>query len=185
MSQTPSHTQRPLRILLLEDVPRDAELIAYEIEQIVQTYQLSVVNNRDDFEEALDKFKPDLILADYKVPLFNGDQSLWLAQSRVPHIPFVFVTGTMEDEELAAHTILNGASGFVLKKNLRRLPQVITQAMANNASIYLKTQTSLHQLQEKVQQQQKEISLYHTKLEEMRLKLQQLQERLKAKNHRK
>ncbi|MCB0196321.1 MAG: response regulator [Anaerolineae bacterium] len=179
MSQAHSLARQPLRILLLEDAPKDAELIACEIDTLLKTYQLHVVSNRDEFVAALDNFEPHLILSDYKVPWFNGDEALRVAQKQVPHTPFIFVTGTMDDEELAAYTILNGASGFVLKKNLWRLPQVIAQAMAE-ASTRNETQQSFLQLQEKVNKQREEIAKYKESLAKMRRKLQDLQLQLNA-----
>ena len=110
--------KEPLQILMVEDNPSDSTLIKREISKIAENATISVCNNLRDFKLALSNLKPDLILSDYNLPTCTGLDILELAQEVAPSVTFIFITGTINDEELAADTILNGASGYILKKNI-------------------------------------------------------------------
>lgn len=113
----------PLRILLVEDNEVDVELIIHHINKIVEIPHIKVVDNLEDCEKQLQNFVPDVVLSDYNLPTCNGLEVLELTKSTDDSIPFIFLTGAIEDEELAANTILSGASGFILKKHMDVLDQ--------------------------------------------------------------
>ncbi|HRV93878.1 MAG TPA: response regulator [Anaerolineae bacterium] len=179
MNPTESPNSQPFHILLLEDLPEDARLIERMVMKAVPTYRLKVVNNRVDFQQALVSFDPTLILADYYLPQFKGNEALQIAQEQTPEIPFVFITGTLNDEELAAETILSGASGFVLKQNLGRLPEVITQALLD-ASNQREATRNLTQLQQEVDEQRRAIAQYQTNIAKMIHDMETLQAQLES-----
>jgi FOG: CheY-like receiver len=87
----------PLRVLILEDVPMDAELVEYELERARIPFEARCVDTRDAFLEALDRFQPDLILSDYTLPRFDGMAALRLARERAPSVPFLIVTGSVNE----------------------------------------------------------------------------------------
>ena len=66
-----------LRILILEDVPMDAELVEYELARSKIPFEARCVDSRDRFVRALDEFRPDLILSDYTLPRFDGMAALY------------------------------------------------------------------------------------------------------------
>ncbi len=113
----------PLRILLAEDHKTDAELITYHLNAIVESPEIKVVDNIMNFKAALQNFIPDVVLSDYNLPTCTGLDILKASQEFDENMPFIFITGTIEDEELAANTILSGASGFILKKNMHQLQE--------------------------------------------------------------
>ncbi|MCB0212667.1 MAG: response regulator [Anaerolineae bacterium] len=180
MNPLETNNQHPLRILLLEDLNEDIKLIEREIKKTIPDYKLHVVKNQDDFEEALNNFKPNLILSDYLLPRFRGSDALTIVQSQAPQIPFVFVTGTIDDEEMAAQTIIDGASGFLLKRNLGRLSDVMNQALELAAKQH-KDEQQLSQLQNQVEQQTHELVQYKKNLLAMHKQLEALQTQLNAK----
>jgi len=65
-------TNRELRVLLLEDTPSDAELAERELRKAGIVFTSKRVETRDTFIRALEEFRPDIILSDYKLPDFDG-----------------------------------------------------------------------------------------------------------------
>ncbi len=118
----------PLRLLMLEDSPVDAELN----ERVLRRADIDFISLRvatlPDFTAALDDFRPDLILADYHLPGFDGMQALGLARDRHPEIPYLFVSGAM-GEELAVESIKRGATDYIIKDRLARLPAAVRRAL--------------------------------------------------------
>jgi len=113
----------PLRILLVEDNKFDADMITFHIQQIVENPEIKLVSSLEKVREQLNNFYPDLILSDYNLPTCTGLEVFNLSQEIHNTIPFIFITGTLQNEELAANTILAGASGFILKKNMDSLQE--------------------------------------------------------------
>lgn len=112
-----------LRILLVEDFEPDVVLIKRQIEKIVENPKVEVVDNLKGCKEKLINFVPDVIISDFNLPTCNGMEILDLTRSIDASVPFIFLTGTINDEELAAHTILAGASGYILKKHIHNLDE--------------------------------------------------------------
>jgi PAS domain S-box-containing protein len=118
-----------LRILILEDVPMDAELVEYELARSSIPFDACRVDTRDEFLRQLEEFRPDLILSDYTLPRFDGMTALSLARERVPSIPFLIVTGSV-NEETAVGCMKAGATDYLLKSNLARIGPAIEAALA-------------------------------------------------------
>ncbi len=117
-----------LRILYLEDDKNDVELAREELEEEGFTCDVFHVETRADFVAALDKGGFDLILADYKLPSFDGLSALAIAREKTPEVPFLFLSGVM-GEELAIETLKNGAIDYVVKQRLSRLGPAIRRAL--------------------------------------------------------
>ena len=116
-----------VRILLLEDNSTDAELIRDLLADHFD-YKITQVQSRDDFNNALQSSKFDLILSDYQLPSFDGISALKLALSARPDLPFIFVSGAM-GEEIAVETLKMGATDYVLKTRPARLVPAIQRAL--------------------------------------------------------
>ena len=119
---------QPLKILLLEDNPVDAEIVERLLNKQDQRFEFDLAMDRPGFLESLDKFKPDVILADNAMPQFNATEALEIINQRGAGIPFILVTGTVS-EEFAANIIKSGADDYVLKDRLARLPAAIDAAL--------------------------------------------------------
>ena len=118
----------PLHILYLEDDKNDVELVQTKLEAEDFTCNMIHVEAQADFVAALDKGGFDIILADYKLPSFDGLSALAIAREKTPKIPFIFLSGVM-GEELAIDTLKNGATDYVLKQHLSRLGPAINRAL--------------------------------------------------------
>ena len=116
-----------LRILLLEDSIEDAALIQDLLEADHFVCEVTRVQTRAEFLAALEDRGIDLILADYKLPSFDGLSALKLALSARPDLPFIFVSGF--GEEIAIEALTSGATDYVLKTRLSRLVPSVQRAL--------------------------------------------------------
>ena len=117
-----------LRILILEDVPADAELMERELNEAgIKSISRRVVTE-DDFVRAIEEFGPNMIFTDYTLPAFDGLSALNIAKEKCPDIPLIFVTGTM-GEDTAIETLKKGATDYVLKGKLSRLVPAVKRAL--------------------------------------------------------
>lgn len=122
-----------IRFLHLEDAPSDAELIQAEMKRAGLDGEWLCVDNETDFKRALSDFQPDIVLADYKLPTYDGARALQASQSFDPLLPYIVVTGTL-GEEKTVELMRNGAVDYVLKDRLARLPEAIRNALKNAES---------------------------------------------------
>jgi signal transduction histidine kinase len=116
-----------LRILYLEDDPKDADLVLATLEADGFASLLTRVENQTDFCASLEKGDFDLILADYTLPSFDGISALKIAVEKRPEVPFIFVSGTL-DEEIAIDALKIGASDYVFKTRLSRILPAVQRA---------------------------------------------------------
>src|SRR6185503_11906952 len=123
-------TAATIRILLTEDVVSDAELEVRELKRAGLRITHRITDTEQTFTEALRDFAPDVILSDFSMPTFDGMSALALARELRPETPFIFVSGTI-GEEYAIRALKNGATDYVLKTNLVRLPAAVERALAD------------------------------------------------------
>jgi signal transduction histidine kinase len=117
-----------LRILSLEDDEDDFDFITETLERGGFAVVASRVDSRKQFTEAVTAFRPDVILSDHALPLFDSTEALGIAKNSLPLVPFILVTGAVSDE-FAVKTLKLGADDYVLKSNLARLPSAIENAL--------------------------------------------------------
>jgi PAS domain S-box-containing protein len=120
---------KALRILNLEDNPQDTELLHATLTRGGVACEILRVQTRTDFVAALESGKVDLVLADYSLPSFDGISALKVAQEIHPEVPFVLVSGTIE-EERAIKALKSGAMDYVLKERLEKLVPVVRRAVS-------------------------------------------------------
>ena len=114
----------PCKILFLDDSAQDVELMKYELDVSDFNHVSKHVSSKKEFIDALENFNPDVIIADYSLPLFNGMHAFRLFVEKNSSIPFILVTGSLS-EELSMECLAEGVDDFILKSSYKRLPQVI------------------------------------------------------------
>jgi PAS domain S-box-containing protein len=124
-----SPIQAPLRVLILEDNPADAELVVRELRRATLVITSRVVEGKKEFSDAIAEFRPDVILSDFKLPTFDGMTALKIAHRQAPDTPFMFVSGSI-GEEKAIETLTQGASDYIFKDNLARLGPAVKKVLA-------------------------------------------------------
>lgn len=125
------------RILILEDLATDAELAIRELRRAKLTFESKRVETRESFLRALKEFNPDIILSDYSLPQFNALEALHLLKELKVETPFVLYTGSLT-EEVAVECMKEGASDYILKSNLTRLPSAVLNALEKDKSRQMK-----------------------------------------------
>jgi len=119
---------KKLDILLLEDVASDAELVKFELRKAGIDFTMRLVDTEEGFQLEIETRTPDVILADFSLPSFDGLTALKLARKIAPETPFIFVSGAM-GEEVAVETLKEGATDYVLKQRLARLGAAVERAL--------------------------------------------------------
>jgi two-component system, cell cycle sensor histidine kinase and response regulator CckA len=118
----------PIRILIVEDQPTDAELAKREICKAIESCVFQRVETREDYLAALEAFKPNLIITDYRMPRFDGLTALKLALEKVPFTPVIIMTGAI-NEDTAVECMKAGAANYIIKEQLKRLGQAVLHAL--------------------------------------------------------
>ncbi|MFV8224337.1 response regulator [Christiangramia aquimixticola] len=154
---------KKLNILLVEDNQSDIYLIKRQISKIVKEPVIKTTDNLLDCKELLVSFAPDVVLSDYNLPTCTGLDILNLVKEFDETIAFIFITGTIHDEELAAHTILNGASGYILKKHMNYLYEKLEPLLKKVVFNLI----SKDELREKIRDNKITVNKIHSFLEKM------------------
>lgn len=119
-----------IRVLLIEDTRVDAELEVREMKRAGLRIAHRIVVDEASFIDGLREFSPDVILADFTIPGYDGMAALRRARDMCPDTPFIFVSGTI-GEDYAVRALRDGATDYVLKTNLIRLPAAVERALAD------------------------------------------------------
>jgi hypothetical protein len=117
-----------LRILCLEDVEADATLIREHLRKEGLKFQFDQVSTENEFADKLKSGNYDIILSDYNLPGYSGIAALLLSKKICPFLPFICVSGTI-GEDMAVELMQLGASDYILKDRLSKLPVAIQRAL--------------------------------------------------------
>jgi PAS domain S-box-containing protein len=117
-----------IKILIAEHDPVDLELLNHELKNGGIDYEYKAVHNELDYINALKNFIPDIILADYTFPSFDGPTAFKIKEKIAPCTPFIFVSGTI-GEEKSIELIKNGVTDYVLKESLFTLASKVKRAL--------------------------------------------------------
>ncbi len=117
-----------INILHLEDSLNDSELIDSIIESGGIKHKYYLAENEKEYIDILKAVNIDIILSDYSLPEFAGNEALKIAREKYPYIPFIFVSGTIEEDK-AINAMRNGATDYVFKNKLERLVPTINRAI--------------------------------------------------------
>jgi PAS domain S-box-containing protein len=117
-----------LKILFVEDLPSDTDLAVLELRKEGLRFEYMRIDTRDEFIKALKKFIPDIVISDYMMPSYNGMQALKDAREFDPILPFILFTGSI-NEETAVECIKAGATDYIIKEHMTRLPFAVKEAI--------------------------------------------------------
>lgn len=127
----------PLRFLFVEDLATDFELAEWHLRSEGLEFTSLRVDTQAAYLQALKEFQPDIIISDYSMPGFDGMQALRLIQEAKIDIPFIILTGSM-NEDIAVECLKAGAQNYVIKENIHRLPMAVLDALKQHQILLAK-----------------------------------------------
>ncbi len=128
-----------IRVLHVEDNELDAELVAQTLRRGGFSAAVVVVQEEAGFERELRAHRPDVVLADYNLPQWKGMNALDVLRREGLDIPLILVSGALGDVT-AVECIKRGATDYVLKDGLARLPEAIRRALQEKCELRLRRQ---------------------------------------------
>jgi signal transduction histidine kinase len=142
-----SDTNFTLKVLCLEDTPKDAELLKELLKDAGYNINMDVAENEEIYTSYLNNASYDIILADYTLPGYNAAEALKLTKSLQPKTPFICISGTI-GEDKAVELVKQGATDYVLKDRLGRLVFAVNRAL-NDATRQKQWETAQDKLRDK------------------------------------
>ena len=133
----------------MEDLPADVEIAVRTMKKAGLDFDYRHVEGREAFRDALGEFRPDVVISDYSMPGFDGMEALELSLADDPLLPFIVVTGSM-NEATAVACMKAGASDYVIKSHISRLPFAVTEAL-EKAEVHKEKARALEELRESEQ----------------------------------
>jgi diguanylate cyclase (GGDEF)-like protein/PAS domain S-box-containing protein len=121
-----------LKILMVEDSLADVEITVRELKRSGMQFDYRRVETEAELRHECEAFGPDIVLSDFAMPHFDGLSALGIVRKIRPDTPFIFVSGTI-GEETAIESLRGGATDYVLKTNLSRLPSAVHRALKDAA----------------------------------------------------
>ncbi len=119
---------KKLKILFVEDLPSDTELAVLELRKEGLISEYKRIDTQDECIRVLNEFNPDIVISDYMMPAYNGMRALIDAREYDPYMPFILLTGSM-NEETAVECLKAGANDYVIKEHMTRLPFAVKEAL--------------------------------------------------------
>jgi len=141
---------KDLKILIVDDVPDDAELVALQLKQQGMKFSWKHVDNAQKLKNALTDEAWDIVITDYSMPGFDGIEVFRIVNEYDENLPVIMVSGTI-GEDVAVEAMKKGVHDYLMKNNLLRLGQAILREIrdAENRRQYKKARAALVQSEEK------------------------------------
>jgi signal transduction histidine kinase len=139
MTVSPAPQFTELRVLHVEDNEMDAALVAEALRKGGFSISVVVVQTEAEFEEQLRAHRPDVVIADYNLPQWKGMEALEVLRRGGLDIPLILVSGALGDVT-AVECIKKGATDYVLKDGLARLPEAVRRALQEKHLLGLRRQ---------------------------------------------
>jgi PAS domain S-box-containing protein len=149
-----------LKILIIEDNQSDADLLCRALKKSGLSFTSKIVQAREEFENALESFNPDIILSDYSLPSFDAATAFRIKQNKSPQIPFIIVSGII-GEENAVELIKIGVTDYSAKDKLFALTPKINRALKETEE-----RKEKKIIEEKLKSQAAELIILNLELEE-------------------
>jgi len=112
-----------MKILILDDNPNDMELAKHYLTKAYPDATFMFAEKKDEFFENFAEWSPDLVVSDFQLLDCNGLEILFELRKR-SNVPFIFLTGTLDQGDDISNTVLGGASAYIFKDHIKKLPTI-------------------------------------------------------------
>jgi DNA-binding NtrC family response regulator len=158
------------KVLFLEDTDEDAELLERRLKETGLSLELRRVVSKAAYLDGLENFAPDIIISDYRLSDIDGDAAFNLARERKPNIPFIIMSGTVDDS-FASRMLKSGVSDFILKDRPERLGSAVERALL---------EVDKHQLDAEYKKRTEQLEVENEELRQRMLRIKQLRDELEG-----
>ncbi|MFY0683312.1 MAG: response regulator [Balneola sp.] len=160
-----------IKLLLLEDSELDVELMLRELRSMEKEFVFKVVDTLEDFEDSFLRWNPDVVISDFNLQSFSGEEALSFAKLKNPNIPVIILSGSIT-KNVEVTLLENRANDVLTKDNLKRLPFAIKRVL-NEKADKDRLNTTLYELAGnlKFQETLAEISLRFNSAESLESKM--------------
>jgi signal transduction histidine kinase len=117
-----------LKVLIVEDNSFDQELILRELRRAGFDVNAALAQTPEAFAIQIRGSCPDIVLADYNLGTWRGMETVEILRREGLDVPVILVSGAL-GEVAAVECIKQGATDYVLKDSLARLPVAIRRAL--------------------------------------------------------
>jgi len=138
-----------IKLLLIEDNDTDALLLVRQLKKEGFEVEHIQVKTRVEMENALAKGGWDLVISDYSLPGFGGNDALQLFKSKELDVPFILVSGTV-GEDIAVNIMKGGANDYLMKTHLHRLGPAVKRELEETVIKRDKKQTEKELIEAKL-----------------------------------
>ena len=121
--------KKDIHIAIIDDNVGDIAITKIQLQKKYPEAVFITAETKKSFEEKMQWVEPDIVLSDYNLPDCNGLDLLLYVRQHYADIPFVFITGMLNDEEKTAEAILNGANGYILKQNISKVGEKVAEIL--------------------------------------------------------
>jgi len=108
------------RILHVEDLPSDAYLVRREIKKTLEDFEIRIVEEKQEFLDALADFRPHVVISDFSLPGFDWHTALMITREKSPQTPFIIVTGS-DSDEIRNMCMQAGVTAYINKSRIQEL----------------------------------------------------------------
>ncbi|MEI6877373.1 MAG: histidine kinase dimerization/phosphoacceptor domain -containing protein [Spirochaetota bacterium] len=120
--------KKSIRILFVEDSPEDAAIAERELRASGLDFESRRVDTKEAFLSSFGDFEPTILISAYSLAQFDAMKALRLTREHEPIRPFIVLTDS-RNEETAVQCIKAGASDYVVKSHIGRLPFAVNEAL--------------------------------------------------------
>ena len=146
-------------VLILEDMDEDIELVKRVTKKTLPEAVFNVARTREEFLQKIQWVVPQVILSDYNLPDYNGLEALTHVHATHPHIPFIFVTGALNNDKKVADAIFSGAAAYVLKDELSKLKEILPAVMKTSREKFEREEEDRQRVRQAKMKLQKAVAL--------------------------
>ncbi|HET9637461.1 MAG TPA: response regulator transcription factor [Gemmatimonadaceae bacterium] len=124
-----------IKVVMVEANEHDASEILGVLREAGMQISAERVQSEEGLAEALQKFKPDVVLSDYSLPEIDYRAAIKVVHELQPRTPVIVVAGLLRNED-SGSCVRAGADSFVSKLNLFVLPLAVRSGIEARAPLF-------------------------------------------------